>query len=287
MDDLYRNYCLIDDLGSTIKVCIIVPTYNESLNITTLLDRIYSAKSIKGYEDRHVIMNVLVVDDNSPDQTYKIVENYQKKNLNVHLLVRQQKQGLGAAYIHGMRHAMQSLAPHIIFEMDADLSHNPRYILPMIDKIRAGADFVIGSRYIKGGSIPENWGFYRRMVSKSANVYTKLLLRPKVNDCTGGFRAIRTSVLKNIDLELLDVKGYVFQMALLNQMMLHGSIITEVPIAFEDRTNGDSKMRAKDIFEVGTVIMRLAFNNTMTQLSGARPRLLDQRRQLEPYLIKI
>ena len=284
----YKNYCLLEELRGMVKVCIILPTYNESMNIEKLLDHIFSEHHIKEYDARSIQMNVLVVDDNSPDKTAEIVKRYQKKNPYVHLLSRKEKQGLGAAYIHGMNHAMDNLGPHILFEMDADLSHHPRYIIPMIEKVKSGADFVIGSRYVKGGSIPNNWGFVRTAISSVANTYSKLMLGLKdVHDCTGGFRAIRTSLLKNIDLMSLNVKGYVFQISLLNQVILLGGDIREVPIAFYDRTDGVSKMRYNDILEVGTVVFMMSLSKRLGRLSGNRSSLaLERRSQVEKYLIR-
>jgi dolichol-phosphate mannosyltransferase len=290
----FRNYCLIDDLGGTVRVSIIIPTYNESLNIKRLLDNIYDENHAKGYEKRDIQMNVLVVDDNSPDGTSEIVKEYQKHNPFVHLLIRQNKEGLGAAYIHGMNHSLSTLRPHILFEMDADLSHNPKYILPMIDKIRAGADFVIGSRYIKGGSIPSNWGVSRKMISRSANVYARLMLGLRsVNDCTGGYRAIRASLLRRIDLDSLNIKGYVFQISLLNQVILTRGDIREVPIAFEDRTNGSSKMKFSDVLELGMVVLRLSVRKNLMRLtqfsnpnSGVSSSFANRREQIERNLIR-
>ncbi|HYD03768.1 MAG TPA: polyprenol monophosphomannose synthase, partial [Alphaproteobacteria bacterium] len=243
-------------------VCIVTPTYNEAKNITKLLDLIYSKEHLKKYDEKKIIMNVLVVDDNSPDGTADIVKEYRKNNPNVHLLSRMEKNGLGAAYISGMHHAIKTLEPDIIFEMDADLSHNPKYIIPMIEKIRQGADFVIGSRYIKGGSIPKNWGIKRRILSKSANLYAKTLLGIKdVNDCTGGFRAIRSSALQMIDFNSLKTKGYAFQISLLEEMRKNNVAMAEVPIAFKDRTNGTSKMRLYDIFEEGIFVLKTSLQN--------------------------
>jgi len=290
----FRNYCLVDEMGGAIRVSMIIPTYNESSNIRRLLDRIYDKNHLKGYGKRNIEMNVLVVDDNSPDGTSEIVREYQKNNPQVHLLVRQDKEGLGAAYIHGMNHAMETLHPHILFEMDADLSHNPKYIIPMIDEIRKGADFVIGSRYIKGGSIPDNWGFSRKLISGFANMYARLMLGLRnVHDCTGGFRAIRASFLKRIDLNSLNIKGYVFQISLLNQAVMHKGNVRELPIAFEDRTDGTSKMRASDIMELGMVVLRIGLRNAANILNrnagrstGVSSDFVDSNKDIQRYLIR-
>jgi len=268
---------------------MIIPTYNESLNIKKLLDSIYDKKHLEEYKKRNIDMTVLMVDDSSPDGTAEVVKEYQKNNSQIYLLIRQNKEGLGAAYIHGMTHALSTIKPHILFEMDADLSHNPKYIIPMIDKIRAGADFVIGSRYIKGGSIPDNWGFSRKMISGTANFYARLTLGIRnVHDCTGGFRAMRASILRRIDLQSLNIKGYVFQISLLNEMVMHKADIREVPIAFEDRTNGTSKMRFSDIFELGMVVLRIGARKNLARFSntGISSNFTDKRKDIQRYLIR-
>ena len=285
----FKNYCLIDELGGTIHVSMIIPTYNESLNIKKLLDNIYDENHLIEYKKRNVDMTVLVVDDSSPDGTAEVVKEYQKHNSQIHLLIREKKEGLGAAYIHGMTHALSTIKPHILFEMDADLSHNPKYIIPMIDKIREGADFVIGSRYIKGGSIPDNWGFSRKLISGSANFYARLTLGIRnVHDCTGGFRAMRASILRRIDLNSLNIKGYVFQISLLNEMVTHKADIREVPIAFEDRTSGTSKMRFSDVFELSMVVLRMGARKTIARITnaGTTYSFADRREEIQRHLIR-
>jgi dolichol-phosphate mannosyltransferase len=257
-----HKHDFLKNLNDPISVCIVVPTYNEVHNILKLLNLIYSEKQQLKYSKHNITMKVLVVDDSSPDGTANLVKLYQTKNKNVYLLLRSEKNGLGAAYVAGMQHAMKLLHPDIVFEMDADLSHNPKYILPMINKIKEGADFVIGSRYVKGGAIPDNWGFTRKLISRSANIYAKTVLNIKsVNDCTGGFRAIRYNMLEQINLDGLDTKGYAFQISLLEEMRRHGAIMKEVPIHFKDRTNGQSKMRMYDIIEEGIFVFKTRLKN--------------------------
>ena len=235
-----------------------MPTYNEASNIANLLEQLFSREKNLQYKNENVIMKVLVVDDNSPDGTASVVRSYSKKNKNVHLLLRSEKKGLGAAYIAGMQHAVGLLQPDIIFEMDADLSHNPEYVLPMIREVMEGADFVIGSRYIRGGSIPEDWGLGRKLISRAANMYVRALLRMSVHDCTGGFRAIRVSALEKVDLGSLNVKGYAFQVSLLQAIISNGAVVKEIPIDFHDRTKGKSKMRISDVVEVFLSVVRMA-----------------------------
>ena len=248
-------------------VCIVIPTYNEVNNILKLLISVYSKDRQRRYSEKNIIMTVLVVDDNSPDGTGEVVKTYRRKNPNVYLLSRKDKDGLGAAYMAGMQHSMKLLRPDIIFEMDGDLSHDPEYILPMVIKIREGADLVIGSRYVKGGSIPENWGIKRKLISRIANLYAKVVLGIKdVSDCTGGFRAIRTSALEQIDFTALKTKGYAFQISLLEEMRRNNAIMREVPIAFRDRTSGKSKMRLGDIIEEGLFVLRAGWQNAFAGL---------------------
>ena len=148
----------------SVSVCLVIPTYNEAKNIPKLLKVLYSEQYRRRYDAENIIMNVLMVDDNSPDGTANVVKAFQENNSHVYLLSDREKNGLGAAYIAGMQHAMKFINPDIIFEMDANLSYGPKYILPMIQRVREGADFVIGSRYVKGGSIPENWGVKRKLI---------------------------------------------------------------------------------------------------------------------------
>jgi dolichol-phosphate mannosyltransferase len=237
----------------TPTACIVLPTYNEAQNIRRLLDELFEEDKKHPQADLHV----LVVDDSSPDGTADVVRAYPNKQVS--LLLRKEKAGLGAAYVAGMSHCLNELNPHVILEMDADFSHDPRDVFRLIDAVLDGADFVIGSRYVDGGSIPDDWGFHRKLISKAANGYTRTVLNIKdVKDCTGGFRAIRASALATIDLSVLDVKGYVFQVSLLDAFIRRGYEVREIPIAFSDRAAGHSKMRAADMFEGGMRILELA-----------------------------
>lgn len=260
----------IEDLGSLnyagelnnkknrILACIIIPTYNEANNIKKLLSLVYGRENTIQYRQNNISMEVLVVDDSSPDGTASKVREYQKKNPRVHLLLREEKNGLGSAYIAGMKHAMLTIKPDILFEMDADLSHDPKYIMPMIMEVIKGADFVIGSRYIDGGSIPHDWGILRRLTSSSANKYTKFILGiSNVRDCTGGFRAIRSSIIRKIGLDALGSRGYVFQISLLDAVLRSKGIVKEIPISFQNRNSGKSKMSINDIAEVGMTVLRM------------------------------
>ena len=235
------------------KAVIVLPTYNEKENIIRLLDAIYTqTKDLKT-----VIPHILVVDDSSPDGTAEKVTKHPLYGTVVHLLKDGKKQGLGVAYIRGFIYAMARLRADIVVEMDADFSHNPKDLPRLFESIQKGNDFVIGSRYVKGGSIPKNWSFLRKANSKFGNILARTLGGLKnVNDCTGGFRAIRVGLLRKIDFHELDVKGYAFQISLLHQALQHNARVAEIPIHFVDRVAGKSKIQLSDISEfVGTVMM--------------------------------
>lgn len=238
--------------------CIVLPTYNEAGNITRALDLI--GKNAPG-------VHVLVVDDNSPDGTGQIAEEYASKHTFVKVLHRKGKEGLGAAYMAGMQHALQE-GYDVIFEMDADLSHDPKDIPRLLKAIEQGADLAIGSRYIDGGSIPENWGFYRKLNSAVANGLVRGVLSLKIKDCTGGFRAIRASYLEHVDFSKLNTKGYAFQISLLNALSQLGANIVEIPIHFNDRTIGASKMRLKDQLEFVITTFRIRSARATVQRSA-------------------
>lgn len=226
------------------KTIIIIPTFNEAKNIALLIGGLQNQFLMMQHD-----MHILVVDDNSPDGTAEEVQQLQTQFHNVHLL-RGEKAGLGVAYSRGMTHAMDSLGAEAVFEMDADFSHKPEDVPRLMAEIDKGADFVIGSRYVPGGSIPREWGFRRRLNSKFGNIVARYLAGIyAIRDCTAGFRAIRTSVLKDIDFTELGVKGYAFQVALLHQAVVLQAKIVEIPVDFIDRTQGESKLGLQDIVE--------------------------------------
>jgi dolichol-phosphate mannosyltransferase len=226
------------------KTVIIVPTYNERENIERLIPALLAQFSKLPHD-----MHILVVDDNSPDGTADVVRGFQTAHSNVHL-VSGQKAGLGAAYIRGMAHALQALSADVVFEMDADFSHKPEDLPRLLTNIEHGADLVIGSRYVPGGTIPVDWGWRRRANSVLGNIVARYVAGVyRVRDCTAGFRAIRASVLRKIDLPRLRVQGYAFQVALLHAAVVQGAKIVEVPVDFPDRTRGESKLGLRDIVE--------------------------------------
>ena len=238
-----KRFIIMSTMES-MKVVIILPTYNESGNIAALLTRL-------GGEFRRLRhdMHILVVDDNSPDGTADIVRAAMQGMSNLHLITGQ-KAGLGAAYIRGMRHALDELNADVVFEMDADFSHDPADVPRLLAALEDSADFVIGSRHVKGGSIPAEWSLLRKLNSAGGNGVARYIAGLYgFRDCTAGFRAIRASILRQIDFTALRVKGYAFQVALLHQAVTLGAVVKEVPVHFVDRKQGQSKLGLADIVE--------------------------------------
>jgi len=230
------------------KTLIIIPTYNEFENLPLLLKEIFSY-----VPETHV----LVVDDNSPDGTGKLAEEIRGQNSQVHVLHRPGKLGLGTAYIAGFKYAIQH-DYDAAFEMDADFSHDPRY-LPDFLRAIDHAHLVIGSRYIPGGNTP-NWSLMRRLVSGSGNVFARFMLGITVHDCTGGYRCYRREVLQSIDLDAIQSRGYAFQIELTYRVLNKGFKILETPITFMDRRLGTSKMSWKIVVEAFTYVLRTRLN---------------------------
>lgn len=224
------------------KIVLILPTYNERDNIASLIDKIQdNFRKIKGYKSE-----ILVVDDNSPDGTIDVVKESAVKYKNI-TYISGKKKGLGFAYVKGMRYAVSHMNADILFEMDADFSHNPDLIPKFIDKINAGADFVIGSRYIKGGSIPKEWGAERKMFSIFGNLIARLgLMILKVKDWTSGYRAVKREVFNTVDDQLEKYSGYTFQIAFLHRVLQKGFKVAEIPLNFTDRKWGKSKFIPTD-----------------------------------------
>jgi len=217
---------------------LILPTYNERDNIKTLLDGIFDAwQKISGHK-----LTILVVDDKSPDGTWKLVNQYRKKHSNVILLTKE-KEGLGSALLYGIAYALDVLHAEIIVQMDADLSHDPSSLPHFIAALDKGADFAVGSRYISGGSIPDNWGVHRKLFSIVGNAIVRFGLGyTNVHDWTGGYRAYKQSFASDSRNNLSKYQGYVFQIAYLHKSIKRGAKITEVPIHFTDRKFGHSKI---------------------------------------------
>lgn len=220
------------------KKIIVVPTYNERKNIVELLPLIF-----KYNPDA----NVMVVDDNSPDGTAQAVKDMMAKYPNIRLLERKGKEGLGKAYIHAFKEILKQNFFDVVVMMDADFSHDPKY-LPEMLKLAENADVVIGSRYIDGGGTA-GWELWRRLLSKNANRYCRLITRMPVRDCTGGFNVMKTSMMNKIDWDSLDLSGYAFIMELKYSFYRAGARFREYPIIFVNRKEGESKMSSHIIRE--------------------------------------
>jgi dolichol-phosphate mannosyltransferase len=214
-------------------VCL--PTYNERANIEPML-RALSPLGVR----------VLVIDDNSPDGTGEIADRLAGELDFVSVLHRERKEGLGPAYIAGFRRALAGDADYVL-EFDCDFSHDPKDVPRLIAACENGADVALGSRYVAGGGTA-NWGLVRRLISRGASIYTRVLLMP-IHDSTGGFKCFRRRVLESIDLEKIDAAGYVFQIETTYRTLRKGFRVVEVPIRFADRTAGQSKMTRAIVFE--------------------------------------
>ena len=219
------------------KKLVIVPTYNELDNIQQLLPALLSLSES---------FDILVVDDSSPDRTADFVANFSAQNSRVNLLLRQQKNGLGQAYLAGFKWGLERNYDALI-EMDADFSHRPEDLVKLLRALET-ENVVIGSRYVPGGQTV-NWGFIRKIISRGGGIYSRLILRYPVQDWTGGFNGWRAQVLKDIGLETIRSNGYTFQIELKYKAQKCGYQIKEVPIVFEDRRVGQSKMSLKIVLE--------------------------------------
>ena len=224
---------------------IVTPTYNERKNIEELLNTIFTIDS--NY-------HVLVVDDNSPDDTGAIVKELQSNYSNLHLLSRVKKQGLGSAYVAGFKYALKGNYDKIV-QMDADMSHDPKDVVSLISELD-NSDVVIGSRYISGINVV-NWPIRRLIISYGANIYTRLITGLPVKDATGGFKCWKREVLESLDLDNVRSQGYSFQIEMTYRAWLQNFKIKEVPIIFVDRTIGESKMNRSVMLEAAIMIPRL------------------------------
>jgi dolichol-phosphate mannosyltransferase len=248
------------------KVLIIVPTYNEIDNIPVILKQIYAQQE---FIDQNKTIHVLVVDDNSPDGTAGLVKKLQSELYSdqLYLLQREGKQGLGTAYIAGFKWAISNNYDYV-FEMDADLSHNPKYLPEFLEKIKT-SDLVLGTRYMKGGGVV-NWGKHRILISKGGNLYSKVILGLPFRDLTGGYKCFSVEVLKTIDLDSIISNGYAFQIELTYRAYLRGFKISETPIIFHDRVAGKSKLSNNVFTEAvkNIILLRLKKNALLKEFNS-------------------
>jgi len=219
------------------NVYIVIPTYNESDNLELIVNQILML---------HPTFNIIVVDDNSPDGTGVIAEDLSRNDARIQVIHRPRKAGLGTAYVEGFKLALSQNA-HLIFEMDADFSHEPKYIKDLLQASKT-ADLVIGSRYINGVRV-EGWRFRRLLLSKLANMYVSYIMVRPVWDFTAGFRCYRRKVLKSIDLDRIRSDGYAFQIEMTHLAFDRGFSVREVPILFKEREHGTSKISRTVVWE--------------------------------------
>lgn len=241
------------------SVLVIIPTFNERENLPLIVGRLRSA--VPG-------AHALVVDDGSPDGTGAIADGLADADERVHVMHRTEKSGLGAAYIAGFRWALER-GYGVVVEMDADGSHAPEQLSRLLDRIDAGADLVLGSRYVPGGSVV-NWPRRRELLSRGGNIYSRLALGVKLNDITGGYRAYRREVLEALPLDAVASQGYCFQVDLAWRAVQQGFTVVEVPITFTEREIGESKMSGGIVREALVLVTKWGVRNRVNALRGRR-----------------
>ncbi|AFH48457.1 Dolichol-phosphate mannosyltransferase [Ignavibacterium album JCM 16511] len=236
------------------KILVIIPTYNELENVKKIIPAVL---------EQNDNIDILIVDDNSPDKTGDYVEDLSKQNKRVKLIRREKKLGLGTAYIAGFKYAVQHNYD-FVFEMDADFSHDPKEINHFLNAIQ-DADVVLGSRYINGVRVL-NWPMRRLLLSYFASVYTRIITGLPVKDATGGFKCFRIEVLKAIDLDRIKSNGYSFQIEMTFKAFKKGFRIKEIPIVFMDRVQGKSKMSKKIVREAVFMVWKLRLRSIIGRL---------------------
>jgi dolichol-phosphate mannosyltransferase len=241
-----------------LKAMVVVPTYNERDNIERLVDEILA-------QDDGI--DVLIVDDNSPDGTGEIADKMVAETSRVHVIHRAGKLGLGSAYREGFKYALGKGAEYIV-EMDADFSHDPKMLPAFFQKIKE-YDLVIGSRYLNGVSVV-NWPIRRLILSYCASVYTRIVTGLKISDCTGGFKCFRRTVLESIALDKIKSDGYSFQIEMNYRCVEKGFRVGELPIIFIDRHAGSSKMSKKIVREAVVMVWKLKLGSLLRKLFPAR-----------------
>ena len=218
------------------KTRVLVPTYQELHTLASIVHRIF---------EHNPDVHVLVIDDNSPDGTGKLADQLKAKYANLEVLHRKSKNGLGAAYIDGFNNSINDF--DVLVEMDADGSHDPQDLVTILKEI-PNYDCVLGSRWVPGGKVV-NWPKSREILSRGGNSYARLMLGIDIGDATGGFRAYKTTALKELDLSDIDSQGYCFQVDMVRRLLKKGFRIKEVPITFTERTIGTSKMSRNIVLE--------------------------------------
>ncbi|NLT57289.1 MAG: polyprenol monophosphomannose synthase [Actinomycetales bacterium] len=250
----------------TQRVLVVIPTYNERENLDKIITRVRSSVPAA---------HVLVADDNSPDGTGQLADELAAADDHLHVLHRPGKQGLGAAYLHGFSWAAEQ-GYDVVVEMDADGSHQPEQLPLLLERIDAGADAVLGSRWVPGGRVV-NWPKSREILSRGGNTYVRLALGIPLRDATGGYRAYRRTALARMDLDTVASQGYCFQVDLSWRAIRNGLRVEEVPIEFVEREVGTSKMSRRIVVEALSRVTVWGFRHRLDQLA----RLLRIRRPTE------
>lgn len=248
-----------DDLG---RILVVIPTYNELENLPLIVGRVRAS-----VPEAHI----LVADDNSPDGTARVADELAADDDHIHVMHRLGKEGLGAAYLAGFAWALDN-GFDVVVEMDADGSHQPEQLPLLLDALR-GADLVLGSRYVDGGSVV-NWPKSREVLSRGGNWYTRRALRLPLMDATGGYRAFRASALRTLDLDGVGSAGYIFQVDLAYRTIARGLRVKEVPIEFVERRIGDSKMNRKIVSEA---LWRVTVWGARERVAGAKQAVAKRR----------
>jgi dolichol-phosphate mannosyltransferase len=228
------------------RALVCIPTFNEAENIEPITQAVLRA-------DPRV--DILIVDDNSPDGTGRIADTLAAREPRIRVLHREKKEGLGRAYLAAFRWALAQGYTYIL-EMDADFSHDPRYLPGLLDMAEAGTDLVLGSRYVTGGGTV-NWGVGRQVLSRGGSLYARTILGVDIRDMTGGFKCFHRRVLEALDLDQVKSTGYAFQIELTYRTLKKGFTVRELPIVFEDRRVGHSKMSRKIFLEALAMVWKL------------------------------
>lgn len=236
------------------KALVCIPTYNERENISKIINAVLK---------QHESLNILVIDDNSPDSTADVVKEMMNANKRIDIIERPKKMGLGTAYVKGFRYAIEK-GYDFVFEMDADFSHDPGDLKRFLNTIE-NHDLIVGSRYSHGVSVV-NWPINRLLLSYFANVYAKTVTGVPIDDITAGFKCYRVSFLKNIDLNSIRSDGYGFQIEIDVKIYRKGGRVKEIPIIFRDRVQGTSKMNRKIIWEAFWLVWRLRILHMLKKL---------------------
>lgn len=242
------------------KIVIVIPTYNEGLNIGKMIDALLSEFKNAVKHEWHI----LVVDGNSPDDTAAIVEKKAVDNSCIHLILEKEKAGLGAAYLYGFSYALDVLRADVLVEMDADFQHDPKDVVRLITEIDNGYDYVIGSRFVSGGSIPKDWAFYRKFLSVGGNVFSRLVLGIlNISDFTSGFKATRVAGFADkLDFKSILSNGFAYKIDLLYKIYKLGARIKEIPISFGVRDRGVSKMEKNNFMDSLKVVLSIRYRES-------------------------